>query len=301
MSKIKVITDSCADLGKDIIDEYDLDYVKMSVLIGGERAFVSFDRGDCTPKALYSAMREGKPITLEDVSATEFTQVFTKYVEDGYDVVYISCSKAMSDSLAVGKTTARSVMEKHVGSKIICVDSKSACGGEALVAIEAAKLARTAQTAEEVVEHVERLVQTVVQVCTTDDLETLKKVGIINAPTAFFYKLSDTKPIVVCNEAGNNVAVKKSKGRRNAIEECITTLGACISDSEYPISEQTVFVEHADDLEAAEYIAEKVNEMLAPGSVRVGYLGPTLGAKLGAGAVAVFGFGDPSRVAAIRR
>ncbi len=35
MNKVKIITDSCADIGSDLLEKYDIDYVRMVTLENG--------------------------------------------------------------------------------------------------------------------------------------------------------------------------------------------------------------------------------------------------------------------------
>lgn len=294
MSKIKIITDTCADLDKSLLDTYGVDIARMTVCVNGERFYVSPEHGGVPIKELYEAMRAGERVVAEPVSATEFEQVFTKYAEDGFDIVYVACSSALSESLETGKLVARRVMEKRVGSKIVCVDSGSACGGEALVVIEAAEFAKTAQSIVDVAEHIEGMKTRVVDIGTVSDFDYLKNIGAIKSSEAFFGKLFGKFPIIA-----NGAVVKKIGGRENALDACVQTLKARLID-EFPASEQTIFIEHGDDGEAADRLADKVKELIAPKSVHVCYLGPTLGVSSGSNAVALFGFGDPA-LAAVKK
>ena len=288
MSKIKIITDTCADLDKGLLDTYGVDIARMTVRINGERFYVSPEHGGISTKEPYEAMRAGKSVSVEPVSATELEQVFTKYADDGFDIVYVACSAALSKSFETGKLVARRVMEKRVGSKIVCVDSESACGGEALVVIEAAEFAKTAQSIGDVAEHIEGRKTRVVNIGTVSDFDYLKSIGAIKSSEAFFGKLFGKFPIIA-----NGAVVKKIGGRENALDACVQTLQSCLTD-EFPASEQTIFIEHGDDGEAADRLADKVKELIAPKSVHVCRLGPMLGAFNGPNAVALFGFGDPA-------
>ena len=76
MNKVKVITDSCADVGKDLRDKYDFDYALMSIVWDGVEKPASCDWDLYSVSELYNAMREGKRITTQQVSdpAVYYTQ-----------------------------------------------------------------------------------------------------------------------------------------------------------------------------------------------------------------------------------
>lgn len=296
MNKVKILTDSCADMGKELRDKYDVDYLKMTVLWGGEEKLASCDWDIYTPKEFYDAMRGGLRITTQQVSQVEFETVFNKYLDEGYDIVYIACSSALSSSYAVGCRVANDIMEKREGAKIICVDPKNACGGEALIVIDAAKfLAETNADAQGVADHVNENSKFALQFATTGSLTYLKNAGRVKASSAFFGNLFGIKPIIISDADGANVAVKKVKGRRNAMDECVDMLNREMNfdGHKYPVSEQTVYVGHADCIADAEYLADRVRQVIKPKDVYVNVIGPIIGASVGPDTVGVYGFGRP--------
>ena len=64
MRKVKIITDSCADLSAEQLEKYDIDYARMSTIEDGKEspALLTW-----TP-----AIRGGKRITTAQVSVEEF-------------------------------------------------------------------------------------------------------------------------------------------------------------------------------------------------------------------------------------
>ena len=92
MNKVKIITDSCADLSGDQLEQYDIDYVKMSTMKDGRESPALLTWTDAEAHELYEDIRSGKRITTAQVSVEEFSKVFTQYLDDGDDLVYIACS-----------------------------------------------------------------------------------------------------------------------------------------------------------------------------------------------------------------
>ncbi|MCH5165868.1 MAG: DegV family protein [Clostridiales bacterium] len=293
MSKVKIITDSCSDMGKDLREKYDVDYARMTVTWSGVEKYASTDWEEFSAKELYGAMRAGVRITTNQVSVAEFERVFGKYAEEGYDIVYVACSSALSGSYNVGQVVAKNMMEKYPNCKIFCVDPKNSCAGEALVAIEAAKLAAQGLEAEEIARKATELSVKALQFVTTDTLTYLKRAGRVKAAAAFFGNLFGIKPIIISNEKGENEAIKKIKGRKNAMNACVDMLKASIDAGDVPASEQTVYVVNADCVEDSDYLVSKVKEVINPKDIYVNTIGPIIGASVGPGAVAVYAFGNP--------
>ncbi|MDE7165117.1 MAG: DegV family protein [Clostridiales bacterium] len=292
MNKVKVITDSCADPCKELREKYDIDYALMSLIWDGKEIPASCDQDLFTYKQLYDAMRDGKRIITQQVSDPEFERIFTLYLEQGYDIVYIACSSALSGSYNLGQIVAKRLMEKYEGQKIICVDPKNSVAGELIVAIEAAKVAALGAGVEEVAALAEAVAPKAMQFAAVGDLTYLKRAGRVKATAAFFGNLFGIKPILISNRIGENEAIKKVKGRKNSLDEIVNMLAASLTDEEYPASEQTIFVVHADCEADANYLAEQVKTKINPKEVYINAIGPTIGASVGPETVALYAFGN---------
>ena len=291
MNKVKVITDSCADMGKDLREKYDIDYARMNIVWDGKEKQASCDWDLYSVSELYNAMRAGARITTTQVPDAEFERIFTLYLEQGYDIVYVSCAAALSGSFGRGQVVAKGLLEKYPEQKIICVDPKNSCGGEAIVAIAAAKKAAEGAGVEEVAAAAEAVAPYSMQFCTVGELTYLKRAGRVKAATAFFGNLFGIKPILISNKKGENEAVKKVKGRKNSLDELVNMLSKSLTD-EHPASEQTIFVVHADCEKDADYLAEQVKKFINPKEIYINAIGPIIGASAGPDTVALYAFGN---------
>lgn len=289
MRKIKIIADSCADLTRDMIEKYDVDYVKMSVFKNGvENSALTTWTGEEVHE-FYDFMRNGGKVTTAQVSIEEFTNVFTKYINDGYDIVYIGCSLKQSSSVNTGTVVAKKLMEENEGVKIECVDSRNSSLGIAMLVIEAAKMADEGKSVEEIVERVVSLRKKVNQFVTVHSLTTLKKAGRVKGPAAFFGNLLGVKPILISDADGEQTAYKKVKGRQNSFNEIVAMLKATIKDSE----EQTVYLAHTDcSKEEVDLLVKMVKEQINCKDIYIGYIGPIVGGSVGPDTVGLWAYGD---------
>lgn len=67
MNKIKIFTDSCSDLTRELREKYDIEYVKMNTVIDGKEQPASLDWEYFSPKEFYDVMRRGERITTTQV------------------------------------------------------------------------------------------------------------------------------------------------------------------------------------------------------------------------------------------
>ena len=284
MKDYVILTDSCSDLSKDVRESLGIDYVQMNIVYDGKELPASLDWDLYTPQELYNLMRNGTRITTNQVPVQTFTTVFTKYLEDGKDIVYIGCSSALSGSVNTGKVVADELAEKYPDNKVYVIDSLNSCLGEGLMVIDAAKMKKEGKTAAEVVAYIEANKLKYQQFCAVDDLTYLKRAGRVKASAAFFGNLFGVKPILISNRQGENYAIKKIKGRKNSLDEIINMAKSSIVAPET----QTVAVVHADCEKDAEYLKNRIESELGVKEVYVNYIGPIIGASAGPGTIAIY-------------
>ena len=288
MKKVKIITDSCSDLTGELLEKYGIDYAKMNTVLDGNETPASLT---WTPKdvhSFYEIMRAGKRITTTQVPVEEFNRIFTKYLDEGSDIVYIACSSKQSGSVKTARAVAEKLIKTYPERKIFCIDSLNASMGEGVLAIEAAKLAAQEMTAEEIAEKINGMRKTVNEFCTVHSLDALRRAGRVKASAAFFGNLMGVKPIIIADAIGAQSAFKKVKGRQNSIKEIVALLKDAVVDPET----QTVYIAHADcSAEEVEQIRNLVASEIPCKDICIGYIGPIIGASIGPDAIAIFGFG----------
>ncbi len=287
MADVKIFTDSCSDLSKDLREKYDIEYVKMFTVFNGEEKVANLDWTEYTPKEFYDIMRNGDRITTTQVPAQEFEKEFTKVLEEGYDIVYIGCSSKLSGSVEMGKVVSKDLLKKYPERKIHCINSVNACMGEGALVIKAAQFRAEGMNADEIAENIEKVRNNVNQYVTVHSLDALKRAGRVKATSAFFGNLLGVKPIIISNTEGDNVPIKKAKGRFNSMQEIVNLMAENITEPE----KQCVYIVHADSEEDALELEKMVKEKIPAASTHIGYIGPIIGASIGPEALGIFAFG----------
>ena len=292
MSNIKILTDTNADLEKALRDKYDIDYVKMCTVYEGKVTPADSDWEARTPKEYYDIMRAGNRITTTQVPAEEFRAYFTKCIEKGETVIYIANALPLSSSVNTAAVVARDLMAEHPEAKIYCIDSKNTCYGEAMLVIYAAELRNQGKSAEEIVAAVEEKRAYVNQFVTVGSLDMLKKAGRVKGSAAFFGNLLGVKPIIISDANGQNAPIMKVKGRNASLDKLIELTREAVIAPET----QTVYIQHADCQEAAEYLKQKALE-IGFADAHIGIIGPVVGACIGPDAVGIWCFGKKVEIA----
>ena len=289
MRKVKIITDSCADLNAEQLNKYGIAFAKMSTSCDGVESVATLTWTEDEVHEHYNKMRDGKRIITAQVSVEEFQRIFEEYLKQDMDIVYIGCSSKQSGSVNTGFVTAKKLMEKYEGSTIVCIDSLNASMGEGMLAIEAAKLANDGASATEIEAHILAIRKKVNQYVTVHSLDALKRAGRVKGSAAFFGNLMGVKPIIIADANGDQAAYKKVKGRQKSFEVIVALLKSTIIEPE----KQVVYLTHADCAkEEIDGLVELIRKEIPCLDVEVGYIGPIIGASIGPDAVGIWGFGQ---------
>ncbi len=289
MRPVKIITDSCSDMSLDLREKYDIDYAKMFTEYEGKETPASLDWEYYSPKELYKIMRDGNRVLTTQVPVQEFQRIFTKYVEEGYDIVYVGCSSKQSGSVNTGHVVARELMEKYKAENvsIYSVDSLNACLGEGLVAIRAAQYRDMGYDAKQIYEKTIADLKKVNEYITVHSLDALKRAGRVKASAAFFGNLLGVKPILIADKTGYQVPIKKVKGRVASFNEIVNLMKESIINPE----EQTIYIVHADCEDEAKELEKLVKENIPCKDTHISYIGPIIGASIGPDAIGLFAYG----------
>ncbi|MBQ1452361.1 MAG: DegV family protein [Ruminococcus sp.] len=287
MRPVKIVTDSCSDLPKELREKYDIDYMMMNTVKDGVETPADLDWNNIDPRDFYNVMRGGERYTTTMVPPAEFQKYFRAELEKGNDIVYIACSGKLSGSVNVGKVEAEAILKDYPDATIICVDPINACLGEGLIAIKAAQFRDQGMSPQQIVDAIMPICNNVNQFVTVHNLGALKAAGRVTGSSAFFGDLLGVKPIIISDKVGNNSPLKKVKGRLNSLKELANLTIDAVEGEEKPL----ILIGHADCIEEAEKVKEIVLEKVPDAEIHIAYIGPIIGASIGADAVGIFSFG----------
>jgi DegV family protein with EDD domain len=287
MKDFVIFGDSTCDLNKELREKYNIDYIPMSFSVDDKEYVASLDWECHSAKEHYDLMRGGKRVFTAQVAKKDYYEKFKSALEDGKDVVYISCSSALSASINTAVLVANELNEQFADNKVYCVDSLISSLGQGYLLIEAAKKRSEGLTAADTAKYIEDIRLKVNQCGTVDSMEYLRRAGRVKASKAFFGNLFGVKPIIISDIKGQNYAYKKVKGTVNArvaIAEHLVEAANGVYD--------TLLISHADCEADALLLRDEILKLADFKEVILGYIGPIVGASVGPGTVIGFVFGN---------
>lgn len=279
--KIKLITDSASDLPLEFVKDNDIDFVPLGVNIDGN--FILDDLGEnFKMDEFYSLIRQGKMPSTSQANVFAFEEIFKKYVKEGYKIIYIGLSSALSGTFNSSVIARESVLEKYNDADISVIDSKSVSLGEGLLVYKACELINQGLDKDEIVNFIENIKEKVIHSIVVDDLAHLKRGGRISGATATVGSILNIKPTLTLDNEGKVVVKSKIKGKKKAIKY----LASEIKDNAIDLENQTIFICHADCLTEAEELKNIILEESTVKDVIINSIGVVIGTHGGPGTLA---------------
>jgi len=187
---VKIITDSTADLSKELYQKHDIGMVPLTIHLG-ERTWLDFH--DITPDEYYAMLRKSKAFpTTSQPSPQDFIDAFTPFAEKGEPVLSIHISSKLS-----GTYQSAALARSHFPeARVEVVDSLQASLGLGMILLLCAEKASLGASFESLVDFARELTLKVETYFSVDSLEHLRRGGRIGKAQAFLGTLMKIKPLL---------------------------------------------------------------------------------------------------------
>lgn len=211
MRKVKILTDSTADLNQELTERYDVDKVPLTVILGDKEYK---DGIDITSELICDHVAKTKELPKTAApSVFDFENMFRKWVEQDYDIVYTGIGSKMSASYMSAKLAAETVAT----DRIHVVDSLNLSSGTGLLVCKAGDMMLAGCNAEEIAEYIEATVPKVRASFMVDTVDYLYMGGRCTTLESFAAGILKLRPRLVVKDG---VTVSDQKYRGN-FEKCL--------------------------------------------------------------------------------
>lgn len=287
MRQFIITTDDNADLPESYTKENNIPVIPLYYSIddkiyGGDTAL--------SPEDFYAKMREGKMPTTMAVNPEVAGKLFKSLADEGYDILHIAFSSALSSSYNGAAMAAREICEENPEVQIKVVDSLSASLGQGLLVHKLCELKKAGKSFDEIYEWAEAHKCNVCHQFTVDDLFHLHRGGRVSKATAIVGTLINVKPVLHVDDEGRLISLNNVRGRKKALNALVDNMAKTVGS--YADSNDVIFISHGDCIADAQYVADKVKEKFGIEKFVINMVNPTIGAHSGPGTVALFYMGD---------
>lgn len=282
-----VVADSTSYLPDELIREHAIHLVSLYVTL----------EGDQRPELEYSGEEYGafferlrhsdEGASTSQPSVGDFRAVYEPLLEAGKEIVSIHLSAGISGTFESANQARQSLIDEGEGGERIRVfDSRSACGGEGLVALAAARAALAGADGAATLGAAEKLRENLKMWFAIDTLDYLRKGGRIGSAQAWIGSALQIKPILTLEE--EITPIERVRTRKRALQRMIDFA------RERKVDGATAWVvQHIQDPEAARRLVEGCRDVFGSDPVFVSEIGPVIGAHVGPGLLGVGGV-DPA-------
>ena len=281
-----IVTDSCCDFDRELIESLDLTVIPLSVQLGPDR-FRNTPEEAPESHVFYTRLKQGEPAQTSAPNVEEFKQVFLPFLQQGKDVLYLGFSSALSGTYHNAAIAAQELAEEIDQAKVTAVDTLCASMGQGLLVDLAVQEKRKGKSLEEVRDFVLATMPRLCHWFTVGDLSQLRRGGRLSAGKAIVGNLLNIKPVLHVDDEGRLVPMESAKGRKKSVEALLKHMEETVIDPET----QRIYISHGDCLADAQALAAMIQERLHVVSVTIGDVGPVIGAHSGVGTLALFFLG----------
>lgn len=274
---IRIVTDSTADLSKELIEEYNIGVASLMVNF----ADASYRDGvDITNQEFYKKLAESKQMpTTSQVNPPAFIDLYKDELEKGNSIISIHLSSKGSGTYQ-SAVTAKNMLDS---SDIVVIDSLGYSMGMGIMAIEGARMAEQGASIGDIKERMIYMRDRMQYIFGVDTLEYLKKGGRLSPIKAAIATVMNIKPILeICD--GEIDVLDKVRGRKKVLGRLLEE----VQRRGKNLEDQTVAIVHSECLEDAQKMKHMLMERFGPKEVLISEIGAVIGTHVGPGTISVF-------------
>ncbi|WP_399631764.1 DAK2 domain-containing protein [Sporosarcina sp. SG10008] len=204
--KIALVTDSIADLPKDLMDKHQIHMIPLNLLIG-DNSYL--DKLTISPSYLYESMDDAKKYPTSSQPTVKAVESYLNSIVPYYEsIIVITVSNKMSGTYDTIVNAAKKI--KSTGAKIAVIDSMLNSGGQGLVVLKAAEAIEKDVEFTNVIEIINDTIKKTKIFVSVDTLKYMVRSGRIKKYTGLAAKMLNLKPLVSINNTGDGIVIGKA-------------------------------------------------------------------------------------------
>lgn len=280
VDKVAVMTDSVACLPPEIAEKY-----KIIIVPAGNIYFEGKTYRDWIDlsysEAYHILEKSPEEFFTGPTSPAEFMQVYKRLAENYSSILYVSLSSKLSTLHNVAKLARDMVAEEIADTRIEIVDSYTATAAEGFIAMAAAKAALDGRNLEEVISIAKKIRQKVDLFYILYTVKYVYRTGRVTRSMADFGSKLNVKPIITIKKGAAQVkGFVRNSGR--GIESLLRLARQQIKNSRVHMA-----ILHADAMEDAEVLREKISGEFECVELWIGEFSPLMVYATGKGVIGI--------------
>lgn len=276
---IALVTDSTADVSKEIIDKYQIHVVSLSLFIDG---IEYFDKLSIGSEKFYDMADQVETFPTNSVPpVSKFDEVFA-ILSSRYDsVIGFFMSSKISGTYKNAQKAADKI--KSTGYRIDIIDSKLNSGAQGLVLAKIAEMIYIGKTHDDIIDQAQDMIKRTRIFVSVVDFDYMVRGGKVSSLNRVLARVFNLKPIVSLDKDGNRIAFGNAFSVDSAERKILKLLNE-IHFKDKILSYNIVYSLNKD---RANTMADKVEEIVGLKPLYISEISSVAGILTGRGAVAV--------------
>lgn len=265
-----VVVDSIADIPQDLMDTYQIHMLPMNLIVDD----ISYlDKQSVKIDTFYEMMDKYSTFSSSQPDSGTIERLLGFLSEHYENILVVTVAGALSGTY--------DALCKYAGtnSKVKVFDSLQNSGAEGLLALEAARMASDGIKIEEIMAKLEEKRSKTRIYVSVKTLKYMIKGGRVGKVTGMIAKILNLKPVVSLDGTGHGIIREKAFSIRQNEKKILKLL------QKAPIVKYSII--HADALNRAEKMAEKITKLCGKAPEFITEISPIVAANAGTGAVGI--------------
>lgn len=276
---IALITDSIADLPKELMDKYQIHLIPLNLIIEGSNYL---DKRTITADTFYTMMDEMETYPSSSQPTTKVVENYIQEVASHYDkIIAITVSSKMSGTYNVFKAAIDKLNLSK--DRVRLIDSKRNSGAQGLIVLEAAEYIAAGDSFETVVEKVNKVIERSEIYVSVLDLKYMIKSGRIGRATGMIAGAVNFKPVVSIDNKGDGSIIGKSF----SVESNTKKIYSLVEDMVISKGVARYAIVHGKNLDRAKEISKKIEKITGKEPEYIMDISSIVAMSAGIGTVAV--------------
>lgn len=287
MRPFVITTDSNSDLPTSYIQAHSTTIIPQYYSFGDT---VYGDELNMEPAEFYQRMKNGELPGSQANNPAVIRDRFEALLQQGYDILHVAFSSALSGSYNNVCVTARDLMEDYPDSRIIVIDSLNVSLSEAIMVMQGDLYRSAGHTLEETAAYLEEFKTHMNVQFTVDDLFHLQRGGRVSKTTAVVGSALNLKPFLYVNAEGKLTSAGTVRGRKKSLRKLVDRMKETLPETpDYSIP---VGIVHGNCLQDAQLVADYVRSETGFTNIIINDISPSIGTHAGPGAIGILYYGN---------
>jgi DegV family protein with EDD domain len=271
---VQLITDSSADLPKNLIDKYNISVVPLTINLQGKEYLEGIN---ITSQEFFQKMFTSRDLPkTSQPSPSAFADIFNELSNKG-ELLCLTISSGLSgtyQSACLGRDLSF--------TNVTIFDTLAGSLGHGLQLIKAAELAAEGFSTSEIVQKLKEYIKSMNILILLDTLENIVKGGRLSKFQGAIAKILDIK-ILLEGINGQVEVIEKVRGKKKFLQNVLNIIG----ERKNNFSDTTFGITHADNFEDTEFLKHEIIKRFNPKDIIINYMGATMGTYAGKGGIII--------------